>query len=366
MRFLFFIFALAFVFPYQAEAETVVRTGESVAVSAEQVVEGDFYGLGGTVAVSGEVAEDLLLIGGEVTVNGQVGADMAVIGGTVDIHGVVSDDLRVVGGTVVIAGTVTGNLVVFASDLKVLSTATIGGDLLFFGGEADISGSVGHDILGTSEQLRVDSVVGGSLDIKTGNLVLGERAEIGEAVLYNSSRELTRSQNALIKGEVVRSDVVVKPENNLRNATIAFLINLFAALVLYLLLKRFTLKVMDSAYVKPLRTCLIGFGVIFLAPISATILLASTLGSILGLLIITIYFVLIFITLSLIGAVTGFYVMRYINREKQVTVVTVVAGVLIVHAFIYLPIIGLFLFIMVFLLTLGTVFELTLKMFRNT
>src|SRR3989344_4713335 len=98
--------------PSVALASSVMRTGEAVSVAADQAVEGDFYGLGNDVTVSGEVTDDLLVMAGEVTV----------------------------------AGEVQGDLVVLAGTLKVLSTAKISGDILFFGTDAEISGEVGKSI----------------------------------------------------------------------------------------------------------------------------------------------------------------------------------------------------------------------------
>ncbi len=351
--------------PLPTAASTVVRSGETVAISADQSVEGDFYGLGGTVALSGEVSEDVLVVGGTVTMNGDVGADAALIGGTVDVHGLVNDDVRIIGGTVTVAGEITGNLVVVASDLKILSTAKIGGDVLFFGAKGDISGAVAGDVFGTSEYLRVDAPVGGGLDVKTRSLVLGERAEIAENVSYTSAFELTRAQNAVVTGDVVRSESVVVTENRFKSALIPFLITLFAALVFFLLFKRFTCVVTENTHAHQLRSVLIGFGVIFLIPIAAMILLLSTLGSFLGVLLMATYFVFIMLMLILMGGVAGSYVMPLLKQGNEVTVLSIVVGVVLVHVFLYVPIIGPLLIIPLAVLTLGVIAERVYQLLRT-
>ena len=366
MRALVFLsLAVILTLPQITAASTVVRSGETVAISSDQVVEGDFYGLGGTVALSGKVSEDLLLLGGTVTMNGEVGADIAVLGGTVDIHGLVNDDVRVVGGSVTIAGEITGNLVVVASDLKVLSTAKIGGDILFFGAKGDISGAVAGDILGTSEYLRVDAPVGGGLDVKTRSLVLGERAAVTENVSYTSMVELTRSQNSIVKGDVVRSEAVVVAPNEFKNALVPFLITLFAALVFQLLFKRFTMRVVESAQTHQFRAVLIGFGVIFLIPIAAMILLISTLGSLLGVLLLALYFVFLTLMLFLMGCVAGAYVMPLFRQPAEVSMLSIVVGVALVHLLMYIPVIGPILVIPLAVLTIGVIAERVYLLFRT-
>lgn len=365
MRSIVFLSVMVFVLPLSAFASTIVRTGETVAVSADQSVAGDFYGLGGTVALSGEVTEDLLVLGGTVTMNGGVGADAAVVGGTVDMHGVIKDDLRIVGGTVTIAGEVTGNLVVVASDLKVLSTATVGGDILFFGARADIGGSVGGNILGTSEYLRVDAPVAGGLDVKTRNLVLGERAVVAKDILYTSAADLTRAQNAVVEGDVTRSDVAVVAQNSFKDALIPFLITLFGALVFFLLFKRFTVKVAESAETRQFRAVLIGFATLFLMPLAAMILLLSTLGSLLGILLMFVYLAFLILTYILMGGVAGSFLLSVMKRGSgAVTVLSIVLGVALVHLLMYVPMIGAILILPLFVLTLGIVVERLYQLVR--
>lgn len=364
MRIFFVVVFISLLLPYSTFADTVVRSGETVSISDDQVVDGDFYGLGGTVAVSGKATEDLLLIGGNVTVNGEVGGDLAIIGGTVDVHGTVADDVRIVGGTVVIAGDVAGNLVVVASDLKVLSTATIGGDLLFFGGVADISGTIDNNILGTSEKMRIDGKVDG-VDVKTGDLVLGSRADIANNVSYNSTHEFTRAQEAKITGKIIYNNISPATNNNVRSAVVVLLVFLFSALVAHLFLKPFTLKVVNSLEGQTLRYFGIGFGVMFLTPIAGIILLVSTLGSVLGLLLLSLYLVLLCLTFALVGVVTGSFIMRLTKYAKTVSVLTIVAGVVVVNLLFYVPIVGPLIFIGLLTLTLGIIAEKIINLLRS-
>src|SRR5680860_1466974 len=85
--FLMSIVVTVFVFPVLVSAETVLRAGESVSISADQTVEEDFYALGGTVSMSGVIVGDMYSMGGGVTVNGSISEDLSVAGGSVQVHG---------------------------------------------------------------------------------------------------------------------------------------------------------------------------------------------------------------------------------------------------------------------------------------
>ena len=55
---------LVIVAPSAAMASAVVRSGDSVSVAQNQSVDGNFYGLGSAVALSGVIKGDAAVIGG--------------------------------------------------------------------------------------------------------------------------------------------------------------------------------------------------------------------------------------------------------------------------------------------------------------
>lgn len=351
------LFLVITVLPATVLASSVVRSGDLVSIAADQEVEGDFYGLGDSIAVSGKVSEDLMLAGRNLTLNGEVSEDIGVIGGTVVFHGTAGDDVRIVGGTVSIAGEIAGDLVVIASELNVLSTANIAGDILFFGTTAEISGTVGKNIIGNSSKLRVDGEVKGGIDVTTSALVLGDRAKVGNNVSYTSNNELSRSQNSEIAGEITRSSEVLPVAQPVKLFLIPLLVTMFASLVWFLLFRPYTARVKEGARLHFTRSLAIGFGLFFLTPISAFILIASTLGSILGITIMFMYIAGILISLGLLGIVAGSYLVSLVPKAGELGVVQIVLGVLAVHALMYIPIIGPVILVTLLLSTFGSVAE---------
>ncbi len=352
------IIALAIFFvPTTVWGASIVRTGEMVTVAPDQVVEDDFYGMGNTVVVSGEVASDLLVASADVTVNGKVGADMTVATARLDIHGTVGDDVRALAGEVVVAGEIKGDLVVVAQTLKVLSTAKIDGDVLFFGSDADISGAVGGDIFGTNEKIRIDSEVGGVIDVTTGALTLGDKANIAGNVSYASFNELVRAQNAQVSGEVVRNDPVYqKAENNaFKGVLIPFLITAFASLVWYLFFRGFLQRVVIHTREHIVRNSLIGFGILFVMPIAALILILSALGSLLGFALLLAYFLLLITSFITIAVVAGSIIARTAKNSGEVSIAFILLGAFSINALFYVPIVGPIILTGLLLMTLGAI-----------
>ncbi len=341
--------------PSMALASSVLRTGESVTITAQQSVEGDFYGLSNDVAISGEVTGDLLLVGTNITVNGNIGSDASLLGGGVAVEGVIGDDARIVAGEVTITGEVLGDLVVVAGSLKVLSTASVQGDIIFFGTSADIAGTVGKSIFGTSEKIRVDGAVGGDIDIKTTGLTLGEQADVTGVVKYMSAAEIVRAQNARVAGAVVKNDPVMADANEAKNILVPLLVVLFAALVWFLFFKRLLGNVVTHSVEHTLRSMLIGFGLFFLVPIAVGILVMSTLGSLLGITLFFAYFVLIFVTLTVLGITLGAYIAKLTTKKATVSIPYIVLGTSVAVALSLVPLVGPIVLLATFLITLGAV-----------
>ncbi|MEZ4104402.1 MAG: hypothetical protein R3B60_03895 [Candidatus Paceibacterota bacterium] len=364
-RFLILSFLILLI-PTTVYGASIVRTGEMVMISPEQTVEDDFYALGENVAISGEVKGDVLLAGGDITLNGQAGADTLILAGLVDIHGQVADDARIVAGEVTIAGEILGDLVVVGSSLKVLPTAKIDGDIMFFGSKADISGEVGGDIYGFIDNVRVDAKVLGGIEVTTSGLVLGDQADIGAGIKYTSSNNLTRAQNAKVANEIVRNDPVASAEsdNFIKSFLIFFLITAFASLVVHLIFNRYTRNIVLYARNHTLRSVLIGFGIMFLAPIASLILLISTLGSILGLILMFVYASLVLLSLVMMGIITASFLTRF-SPTGSVSIGFIVLGVFAVNAMFYIPVVGWFVLMGLFMLTLGSLSIITYRLFRG-
>jgi cytoskeletal protein CcmA (bactofilin family) len=353
--------ALFISLPGIAWGSSVIRTGEAISVASDQAVEGDFYGVANDIIVSGEVASDFIVAGVNLTVNGKVGADLSALASLVDIYGTVGDDARIVASDVTIAGEVLGDLVVVAGSLKVLSTAKITGDIIFYGTQADINGEVGKSILGTMEKVRIDGAVGGDIDIKTSGLVLGDRADVVGMVRYTSANELVRSPNAMVAGKVVKNDPVVAEVNSLKEILVPVLIMLFTALVWFLFLRRLLDKVVAQTNDYSLRSMLIGFGLFFLVPIAVLILIMSTLGSLLGLTLLFIYFVLISASVAISGVVTGSYLAKLVSKSSAVTIPFILLGTAVTIAVCFIPVLGPVAFMGLLFVTLGA---LTTHLYR--
>ncbi len=352
------LIGLTLVLPFQfASAETIVRTGDSVNLAQNQTVEGDFYGIGSTVALSGTVTGDAHVVGGTVTINGEITQDLFALGGTVNISAPVNDDVRIISGDVTISAPVSGSVVVLAGRLNILSSATIGGDVLVYGGDVTIEAEVAGKVLGNAERIRIDGVVKGGVDVTSPFLTLGEQADIIGDVRYVSQSELSRATGAVVTGSVTKNDILEETSmsTELRAAVMMFLISLFATLSLYLLFRRRVEVLAESAVTRVGFRALIGFTTLLVVPIAVMILLVSMLGIVVGLIGGITFMLMLLVTLSLMSVVAGSFLALVVTKKPTVNIVTILAGAVVTQVMIFVPIVGPAILLVIFFITMGTI-----------
>ena len=355
------IFALL---PLIASAETVVRTGGSVSVGVNQVVENDFYAAGSSVSSSGEIREDMYVVAGTVTINGKIGQDLTVFGGTVQVHAPVGDDVRVVGGQTVIAGEVGGDLFVIGGMLKVLSSAKIGGNIYFYGGEAEIEGEVVGSVMGRADSFMVDAGVGGGIDV-VGSLTLADRAAVTGDVRYDSFYDLSRAQGATVEGSITRG-ALTEEGNRAGNFSLFIMMAWFFTTLCFFLFFRNQLEEFWHGLRKHgARSGLIGLSTLIIAPILSVILIVTLLGAWLGLMVLSLFGLLLILSLVLVPVVIGRYVMTLVGRKGPLDLAAALAGIATVFLLCYIPVIGKFIIFATVAVILGGLLSAAYRQFKE-
>ncbi|MFN3188552.1 MAG: polymer-forming cytoskeletal protein [Candidatus Paceibacteria bacterium] len=354
-------------FPLLADATTIKRTGTSVSLASDEVVEGNFYAVGNSVAITGEVSGDVVIAGGNVTSTGSIGEDALIVGGTVSVGGEIADDVRVMAGEVTISGAIQGSLSVLAGRVKILSTATIGGDVMIYGGTALIEGEIGGFLYGTTDSMRIDGTVVSGVDITTQNLQLGNRSAIEGNITYVSNRDLVRGSEAQVGGNIVRnSPTVTESVFSFRPLVINFLIILFTTLVFYLIartaVERFVAHPMFNHHAV-LKAVLLGFVFLFL-PVAIAVLLASVLGALVGAVAILIYLLLLLLAIPTMSFVVAKLVMKAF-KHKQLTLLHLILAVAIIVSLAYVPVFGFLFLIGLYVFTLGVILSLIILRIRK-
>jgi hypothetical protein len=216
---------------------------------------------------------------------------------------------------------------------------------------------VGGSVLGNSERIRINAEIGKNVDIGTGGLILGEKTVIEGNLAYASPRELERAQNAVVEGEVVHKKVQteVSLQQHLQNALPPVLIGLFAALSLFLLFRKELQTMVQEIHMHPLRSATLGFATLVLAPLISAVLITSVLGMLIGIAGLAGAILIIAISYAVGGVLLGAFLAKLCTNKLHVSLLWIVVGTFLLHAFLYIPLIGIPLFGVVILFSIGGV-----------
>ncbi len=350
----FYCALVTLAFPAFAFAGPIVRSGNSVSISTDQILENDFYGFASDITLSGESKSDVSLAGNSLTVNAPVAGDLNVLGADINIHAPIGDDLRIVGGSVVVASKVAGDIVMLGGSLKILSTADVRGDVLFLGGQLTVEGQIAGSVYGRSETARIDAVVGGDVRVRAMQyLTLGDRAHITGGVVYTSIRDIERSQNAVVEGSVIKEPSLDVPDSEPISIMLPVLIILFTSLALYMLFRERIQILTNAAGAQYGFFGLVGLGLLIGVPILGAILMVSVVGVIVSISLFLMYILAIIVAWSLAGVVCGTLIMRRIMKTNQVTFLSALAGTLLFMLLWFVPIIGPIVSFAAFLIVFG-------------
>jgi cytoskeletal protein CcmA (bactofilin family) len=138
----------------------------TVILPATEIHEGWYFAAGQSVIIEGTVNGDVFAAGGSVDISGTVNGDVVVAAGDVTVSGTVSDDIRAAGGTIRIEGKVGKNVTAAGGDLTVGRNAEISGALLALSGQARVSGTVKKDLMFKGGSATVSGTVGGNVNVE--------------------------------------------------------------------------------------------------------------------------------------------------------------------------------------------------------
>jgi len=150
------------------------RGGDVVTIGPDEVIEDDLYVGAGTFTLDGTIQGDLVVFGGTLTINGTVEGDLIAAGQTVIVNGTVEDDARVAGYAMTVLGTIADDVVAAGFSLESEEGASIGGDVIYAGYQALLSGDVGGNLRASGGAVRIAGAVEGDAQVDVGGTEEGE------------------------------------------------------------------------------------------------------------------------------------------------------------------------------------------------
>ena len=340
------------------------RSGDSVVIGPDEVVDDDLYVTANNVVIDGTIRGDLVAFGQSIAVDGTVEGDLIGAAQAVQIGGTVEDDVRIAGQTLLLdeGAEVEDDLIAAGFSLENVPDSAVGGTLMYAGYQALLQGTVGEDVNAAANGLELGGEVGANVDAEVdgedggpppflfapqadlptvdSGLTLTDSATVGGNLTYESSTEAQIDPQAQIEGEVVGEERPAEAEedaytfadavfDNLRS----FIALLLVGLILIWIAPNWIRGRAGTVLDRPLAS--LGWGVLglvaFLALGVAILLATLVLAVILGLLTLggLVALIVVLGLLAEVVLVLAFWV--FTNYLAQI-VVSFLAGLLLVEA----------------------------------
>ncbi len=361
---------IGFAFLPALSQAAVISTGRDAAFASP--VPHNAYIAGGAVESAVPIGGDLAAFGGTIVMNGPVAADLMAAGGNISILGDVKDDARVAGGTIVISGSVGNDLVVAGGTITAIGPK-IGGDALLFGGNVRLASPVSGSVHIRGGNVTIDAPVSGDVEVHAQNLTLGSHAVIAGNLTYEATKAATMAEGASVKGETAFTPIVNVQEGPAAAIAIfsVWLLSIFAALlvsalIVRLLVGRYTLSVARAALARPWHSLITGFIGAVVLPVAAGVMLFTVVGIPLGILTGFGYAALLVFSWIFAPIVVGAFIEeRWHKRSPQIPWQVVIYGAVAYVAIGLIPLIGWLFKAAVFLIASGAILEKKREIFSE-
>jgi cytoskeletal protein CcmA (bactofilin family) len=220
------------------EASDGMRGDKCVVAEDEYIVE-DFYFLCRILDIRGTIDGDVIGAASQITIyqTAVITGDLWVGGGKLLVEGRIGDDMHFFGMTVTVANHTRFensriDLLSVAINTEIMRDAVLPGDLLVYGYQVKVDGTIGGDIDFSGEALLINGVVAGRVDAEVGDtrrntdlpglpiydlsfedpgLAVGENAHIGSDLVYRSRTAVTVPPG-VVQGELVFEQLGRRPD----------------------------------------------------------------------------------------------------------------------------------------------------------
>jgi len=333
----------------------------------------DLYMVGANVVVNSPTNGDLTLAGDSLLINGDISNSLFAAGRIITIRGKVGHHVRVLGATVNLSGDVAGDVFVAAEKITIAEDAVINGDLIAAAGELRINGTINGQVKTAGRNVSVSGKILGPSVFRAERLIFNETAQTLQSVRYYGVNEAEVKSGADLSSKIAFTKISSHFfSNNFGRASVwLFFLGLIGRLLIVLLfvyfLPKASMRLVEQAQLGSGKRFLVGLGFLFLTPIVALILLFSAVGTVLAGLGFLFWVALIALA-HLFGQIyLGKLAEKLLKRgeEKSISAQTGILGVLASYLIGLIPILGGLFNFVIFAISLGTLFGLSLSWLRT-
>ena len=345
-----------------AAAALEMRSGDEVNVDGAQ--SDMVFAAGETVTLSLTATDDVFAAGSDIFVRGAKLAHAITAGGEISFEDFTAGDVIAAAGEIdVVSGEIADDFVAAGGSIDLKRAARIGGDVVVAGGELTIEAPIGASLRAAGGEIELDGEVAGDVYLDGGRVTIGPEARIHGALTHRA-REIQISPQAQIDGEV--TVLRPRPEPNFAHMAQVAAWMTFSIVLGFLLLgvivalafPRLMNDVAQIARAHPLS--MLGFGLLLaiFAPILILLLVITVFGIPVALAFGAAFGLMWFLAFVSAGYAFGMFLRSRVRQgdgapDMAERALWVTIGLIALCLACFIPVIGVFVWLVASLLGLG-------------
>ncbi len=325
--------------------ENVMLTGETVSIYAD--IFGDVISACRNYNQYADVHENVFVAARSVFIQGNVD-DLLALGQTLDVKSDTTGDIRGAAQTLNIFAYVDGDVIAGAETVYIAPGAVVTGDVFVGASEITILGEVLGDVKGGIGQLTVGNTIHGDVEVWTDDITFISDGEVLGDLEYHAEEEYEWYFSDSVRGRISFSQCCVDEKDvydPLFGFAFGFLLLVTALVSAFLLLAAWkrgvegSLIAMDQRLGAVILAGIVGFAA---TPVAAILALIMVITFPVGLILLTIYPVLMYLGWLIFAIWLGKLLLDGLLRRDVSLWAATPLGVLILGTLVYVPYVGLF------------------------
>ncbi len=332
------------------------QSGESLVIPKEKKIDEAAFLAGSSLTINSDINGDLYCAGADIIINGNVKGDIACAAQSIKINGNVDGNIRAAAQNIEISGTVSRNVTVVAQGLSLGAKSNIKGDVFFGVQNVNLGGAMGRDLAGAGESINITGSLLRNATITGTNISVLETAKVGGNLDYYLEETSTVSVDQKnVKGTITKhlietpSKPEMKKEDMARFASEAMVYKTIYGILSFALLglvlvyfdRKNTEKRIAQITQKPFVTGLIGFAVLITAPIAFFIVMITLIGMPLAMIAMFVYIIAMVIASLYPSAILGKLLLEKVFKKMNTNLfIQMLLGVTLLGIVSIIPIAG--------------------------
>lgn len=315
------------------------------------------YIFGSTVNINSDMAGDTVTFGSDIYSEKNIEKNLFTAGGTIKIDSPVGQNLRIFGGTVTVNGPVSEDEIIFSGTFTSTDKNIVSGDLIVNAGNVNANGTVKGKTKINGSSVAISGKYSGDVEINAEKIKIADNTEISGKLVYASKESADISSAAKI-GSIEQKEF--NHGKTRQNNGFDFLVRVIGLFILAIVLTYFSPKFTGQATTiaqnNTVRSALLGFCYLFLAPIAIIVIISTLIGMIFGFSLLCLYILSFFIAAAIAAIFTGKLVIGLINRKSlESNWLVCSAGAVIFILLGYIPVFGWFVDFSLIIISLGAI-----------